>query len=207
MMILSLAALAQAAAAPHDVFDQAMICSTASVIEAGVADARVSSHMGYFVMVAARARPEDQLFDERATELMQRVPDLVPRFLPGGDLAGRASAVLAECDRAYPRARSAAPATLPAEPLDRDIMCATMLGMLLGMSEEHDTGGAPEAAAVTRAVEAYSAELSDARLQAAGLAEEAAIHRRTADVMRSSLDHGNAEAIGRACIGRIAATA
>ena len=210
MMLLALAALAQAPDLGADPRDAAMLCGAAVAELTPAITTRGAAHLEYFVWAAAGAGPQSGTAMERFRAAWARASEARARFAPGGALAGQARAVVAECDRRYPLARSAAPARLPAEPLQRDQMCFDMLATLSHVAGQAEAGGAPDFETLERAQLEYDARVRRGRMVAGlhdtiGEGEEEAVREEAFRDRLAALQYGNAEAISRACIAGLEA--
>ena len=203
MILLMIAALAQSPSTPAHPRDTAMACAAATAVAAGEATVRVTAQASYHVMQAARADLQGKSFTQRYQELMPQLASYARPLMPGGAMAGRAPGIVLECDRIYPLARRMAAARLPSDAFDRDLMCLGVVSFLEGMGRDTSPGGAPTHAETLRAQEAYIARLPDSRTQAAGLPDEAAVTRRVGELLDRSIDLGNSEMVGRACLAEL----
>jgi hypothetical protein len=203
-MLLTLAAFAQAPALEPDPVQAGMTCGAAAAATASEATVRLTVQASYFVMQAARADRQSRPFLERFEDVMRSLAAHAGALVQSGRLAGGGGdAILAECDRRFPLARSTAPARLPADPLRRDLTCLGVVSFLEGAAREGPTGGTPSHAEIVRAQAAYTALLDDERMRAAGLGDDETAMRRIGELTAESLDLGNSEAVTRACIQRL----
>lgn len=203
MMLLTLAAFAQAPALEADPARAGMTCGAAAAATASEATVRLTVQASYFVMQSARADRQGRPFLERFEEMMRSLAVHAGELVRSGRLANGGGAVLAECDRRFPLARSTAPARLPADPLRRDLMCLGVISFLEGAAREGPTGGTPTHDEIVRAQAAYTALLDDERMTGAGLADEAEAMRAVGELTAESLDLGNTEMVSRACMARL----
>lgn len=203
MILLTLAALAQAPSVAANTRETAMTCAAATAVAAGEASVRVTVQASYHAMMAARADPQGKPFAERYAELMGQLSQYAQPFQPGGEMQGRAAQVTSDCDRIHPLARSTAPARLPADPFDRDLMCLGVVSFLEGMGRDSAPGGAPTHDEALAAQNAYINRLPDTRTQAGGLRDTDAVTRRVGDLLGRSVDLGNSEMVARACLNAL----
>lgn len=194
-MLIALALLTQTATLDADPYVAARTCAVATR-KANAGDlATVEEHARYmfYVMHAARARPEGQ-------RIIKRVGTIFSAPLPEVQ-DGEVDGLIAQCDKRFPRLDRATAANLPTEPIDRDIMCLTALGVLHGGAEAVretqpddpwlDRLRAPEMQLMSR--------LNKKALERAGLAEDAALTEAYDRQIRASLELGDAVAVARAC--------
>ena len=203
MILLTLAAFAQAPTVAAGTRDNAMTCAAATVVIAGQATVRVTAQASYHVMVATHADPQGKPFTDRYQELMGQLSHYARPLVPGGAMEGRAAGIVADCDRIYPLARATGPAPLPADPFERDMMCLGVVSFLEGAGRDTATGGAPSHDEMLAAQQAYIERLPDSRTQAAGLPDTDAVTRRVGDLLGRSRDFGNTEAVGRSCLAEL----
>ena len=203
MLLLTLAAFAQGPALETSTFEAGKTCGAAAAATASEATVRLTVQASYFVMHSARADPQGKPFLTRFEEVMRSLADHAGALAQSGRLANGGGAILAECDRRFPLARSTAPARLPADPLRRDLMCLGVVSFLEGASRQGPTGGTPTHDEMVRAQAAYTALLDDERMRAAGLGEEEAAMRRVGELTAESLELGNTEMVSRACMARL----
>ena len=202
MILLTLAAFAQAPTVAATTRDNAMTCAAATAFVAGEATVRVNAQANYHVMEAARADLQGKPFTDRYRELMSQLGSYARPLVNGGSM-GRATEIVQECDRIHPLARGMAAATLPSDPFERDLMCLGVVSFLEAMGRQMPPGGAPTHHEIMRAQEALAQRLPDSRTQAAGLNDTAAVMRRTGELLGRSVDFGNSEMVGRACLAEL----
>ena len=154
-------------------------------------------------MVATRFDRQGKPFTDRYQELMQQLVNYARDLVPGGSRNGQAPRIASDCDRNYPLARSTAPARLPTDPFERDLMCLGTVSFLEGVSRESQPGGAPAREEILSAQQAYIALLPDTRTRAAGLPDTAAVTARVGELLDRSIDFGNTEMVSRACIAAL----
>jgi hypothetical protein len=200
MILLTLAAFAQAPSAAVATRDTAMTCAAATAVAAGEATVRVTSQASYFVMQATRADPQGKPFTDRYQELMAQLVTYARPLVPGGAMEGRAPGIVQECDRTYPLARATRLPRLPQDAFERDLMCLGVVSFVEGMGRDSAPGGAPPHDEMLAAQQAFVARLPDSRTQAAGLPDTAAVTRRVGELLGQSMDLGNTEAVGRSCL-------
>jgi hypothetical protein len=150
--------------------------------------ARSVSQITYLAMVASRAEGlTGAPFLDRAVAVLD---ELKPALAAGSVVP---VAPPADCDKRFPLARATAPAPLPQNLADRDILCFSALSLVASALED-----APERSAeLAPVIERFAGRL-DAALKAKGVGadkEEIAL----GDAMLGSLDIGNADTIAQSC--------
>ena len=204
MILLTLAAFAQAPSVAASTRDSAMTCGAATAVAAGEATVRVTSQASYFVMQAVRTDPQGKSFTERYSELIGQLGTYARPLVQGGAMEGRAPGIVQECDRIYPLARAIRRPSLPSDPFERDLMCLAVVSFVEGMGRESAPGGAPGHDAMLAAQEAYIDRLPDSRTQAAGLPDTPAVTRRVGELLGRSMDLGNSESVSLSCMDALA---
>ena len=203
MLLLTLAAFAQSPALEADPVEAGMTCGAAAAATAGEPTVRLTVQASYFVMSATRADRQGKPFLQRFEELMGALAGHAGELVRSGRVADGGGAIMAECDRRFPLARSTAPVRLPSDPLRRDLMCLGVTSFLEGASREGATGGTPTHDEMVRAQAAYTALLDDERMRGAGLGEDEDAMRVVGELTADSLDLGNTEMVSRACMARL----
>ena len=180
-----------------------MTCGAGAAATADEATVRLTVQASYFVMQATRVDRLGKPFLERFEEMMGELAGHAGELVRSGRIADGGAAILAECDRRFPLARSTAPVRLPSDPLRRDLMCLGVVSFLEGASREGATGGTPTHDEMVRAQAAYTALLDDDRMRGAGLGEEEDAMRVVGELTADSLELGNTEMVSRACMARL----
>lgn len=198
-MLLALALLGQDVALNADA-NRAVACGRAvAATRPSSGDAAVPTmlHAVYFMMRAAQADPgkEGKRFLERTNEIAPQV------FDPGQQTPAQANASLAACDKSFPLARSAAPAKLPANAFDRDILCTAASSYAYGLLE--GAGIADSAGDYKRVQEGFIKRIPDGVLKAHGITDEPGIIGAMDGALRNSLSLGNLGSIMQACTREI----
>lgn len=201
MILLTVAAFAQAPTVAASTRDAAMNCAAATFVTAGELNVRLMSVANYYVMHAASADPQGKPIIYRFHELMGQLPDYATPMVDGGSMAGRGPAIVQECERVYPQARATDPTPLPEDRLERDLLCLGIVTFVEGAGRDsRPTGGAPTHEEIVAAQEAFRARLPDSRTEAAGLPDEAAVTLRLFELIVGSIRLGNTEAVSRSCL-------
>jgi hypothetical protein len=193
-MFVIAALLAQATATlPAGTKDAAMRCAQAVAVAPGSdSHMRRSAQVSFFMMLAAKSDPAGKPFFDRVNEMAPR---------PDAGVAAAAQALLKLCDQRFPLARSAAPARLPSDPFERDVMCFGTLALLQGAAEQYgeDFGDSAPLGRVKAAFEPMAAKMTDAVLATHGMKDEAQFTAYMGDRLKDSLLIGNPETVAKAC--------
>jgi hypothetical protein len=145
----------------------------------------------YFTMTAAAADPVKGLvFMDRTTNLAKVT--FGDATLPGDRLNG----ILAQCDARYPLARGAAPAKLPADPFERDLMCMIATAYVTGIVRT--THLAMDLDRLERMQKGFLMRVPDPVLAAHGV-NDATAETASNDVLQKTLRFGNLERVVQAC--------
>lgn len=154
----------------------------------------LSAQVSYYAMHAARAVPGDKPFFERVGEIAGGMGDMK-------DVVGANQAeILKQCDARYPRARSTAKVTLPADEVKRDILCLSVTSLMLGAAQgAAEDGNETPLARFKPLMEAYAGKLNDERLQAIGITDTDKMQMELGKAAGTSIDYGNPEMISQAC--------
>jgi hypothetical protein len=199
MLLFILAAFGQAASAETGTREELINCAAAA-LQAPAGEVSAAVPASWYVMAAMRADPQPAIFYQRIRDLTAEATARGSEFRESGALAGRAEAVRSECDSKYPRARAPEPARLPADPVERDILCYSMIVFFKSLGLEETPDGRPGRARLEQAERSLEDRLGAARLDAAGISGVAALIRRSDELMLASVDLGNSETISRACL-------
>lgn len=199
MKLLLLAALSQANAAPEtDVYREALRCRNAIAITSyGTDDLYAGAvQAAYFVILAADAGSGTTML-ERLNAVNEDMGDIE------GVVREGPAAVLAACDRRYPLARRTGPVALPADPFDRDMMCASILSLLAGIArgEQNHNGNAANVERLAPVARAYQGRMS-AALIARRVDNEGAA-RLAGEQLSATLRIGNPGVIEQACAAQL----
>lgn len=197
-MLLALALMAQDVALNADA-KQAVACGRAVIASGpatGAAPAGTMLRAVYFMMSAAQADPgTGKRFLERTTEVAPQV------FQGSEQNPAQTTATLTACDKRFPLARSTAPAKLPANAFDRDIMCAAASSYAYGLLE--GAGIADQVKDYQRVQEGFMARIPNAVLEAHGITDEPGIIGAMDTALRNTLRVGNLDTIMQACAREI----
>ena len=197
-MLLILALMAQDVTLNADA-NQAVACGRAVVATRpanGAAPAGTMLRAVYFMMSAADSDPgTGKRFLERTTEIAPQV------FQGSEQTPAQMTATLTACDKRFPLARSAAPAKLPANAFDRDMMCAAASSYAYGLLE--GAGIADQVKDYQRVQEGFIARIPNNVLEAHGIADEPGIIGAMDIALRNTLRIGNLETIMQACTREI----
>lgn len=194
-MLIALALMMQTASLDADPAKAALSCAMATAVaDASQGPMRVTSQVSHFVMQAAKADPGTKPFLDRVGELTEQAGS-------GTRTAEFAKAVMPECDRRFPLARSTAAVRLPGDAFDRDVMCFGVIALLKGAATqfEEDGGDAGPLDKLETAFAPISDRLTDEALRARGINSEAAFTVAMGNQLKASLVLGNAESVARAC--------
>lgn len=191
-----LAMVAQGPTLDADTYKAGIMCADAWVAAAPaekISRFVTSSGVGYYLMQAAAADRQGKPFLDRVSEINNTNK---PRTIPLAD----AQALMPQCDKRFPMARTRTPATLPADSLDRDMLCFAVASIQVGSAEglaraENDDSELKRWQPI-QAV--YSQRLSGDRFAKAGL-DDAGIDAAFNRVMLGSLQIGNVDSISRSC--------
>jgi hypothetical protein len=197
-----LALLAQGPTLDADTYQAGLTCSDAWVVAApaeGLSRFETTGGVGHYLMQAAAADLKGKPFLDRVREVNAVA---APRPVSLED----ARALMPQCDKRFPLARTREPANLPADPLERDLLCFAVISIQVGAAtgmarEEHDDSMLKRWQPVQ---DFYSLRLDDARLAKAGLKDPAALDGAFNRVMLGSLRIGNTDTISRACEAQFA---
>ena len=196
MILLILAAFAQAATGDAAASREALMVCAAATTEADRSEAAMVP-VNYYLLSAVRADPRGRRLWPRLAELSGELHRYRARFGEGGAQRGRAEAVRAECDAQHPQARGTGPVNLPAVAGDRNILCYDMINFYRRLEIDPVREGL-EPDRTQRAEEAYLLQLPGG--------DNATLSQRSAELMLASLDLGNIESISRACIAGLGET-
>ncbi len=194
-MLTLLALMAQTATLDADPYVAARTCAVATIrtIEGNDLGFVDNARFMFYTLHAARARPEGKPMLDRLGEVMtETLPEVAK-----GDAAG----VIAQCEKRFPRPARVTAANLPKNPLDRDIMCVAVLGLLQGSAQSvrEDHPDDPWLDRVRTPMTTIMARMTDEAMARAGLGDDAAIGAAFERQIRASLDLGDPLAVGRAC--------
>lgn len=187
--------MAQTATLDADDSKAALACAMAvAVASPSENPMRITSQVSHFVMQAAKADPGGKPF-------LERVGELTGQAETADQTADSAKALLPECDRRFPLARASATVRLPADAFQRDLMCFGILGIFRGAAGqlEEDSGDAGALDRIQTALAPISDRLTDAALNAHGIASEDAFSAAMGEQIKASLALGNGEDVARAC--------
>ncbi|NYT39810.1 hypothetical protein HZY97_03505 [Sphingomonas sp. R-74633] len=189
MFILSLALLGQSAQIDADIGKAARRCAAAFTVDAkrrGVNPLRTASQIGYLGLAAARAEGAgNDVLLASASKVLNQASSLIPAA------TRNSSAIAIACDKRFPLARATAPAPLPSDPADRDILCFAAITLQAGAAAQLPNP------ATLKSIEPLMARFSDrfdAAIDSKGLPVGALL-----DAIRSLPDRGNAETIYLSC--------
>jgi hypothetical protein len=194
-MPILLALLAQAAPLDADPSKAALTCAlSVSIADASEKPLRLASQVSHFVMQAAKADPGTKPF-------LDRVGELTDQAGAGKQSPDSAKALMPECDRRFPLARTSGPVRLPTDAFDRDVMCFGALALLKGAAGqiEEDGGDAGLLDKVETALAPISDRLTDEAMKAHGIASDTAFAAAMGEQLKASLALGNVESIALAC--------
>jgi hypothetical protein len=201
LILLAIAAFAQAGSLDAHPRDAAILCAAATQQSTGPSTVRLMSQVSYYITAAVRADPQDKPFHERYLELFREMPGVAQQFHTDDGLRGRAAAIAAECDVRWPLARRQGPAQLLIDPRERDFMCFTIIQSLLNAARRFPPGGAPTLEELEPAYLFYDG-LVRAGMRERGIGDLPTMFS-FGQASLASLDVGNSEAIGRGCMGGI----
>jgi hypothetical protein len=172
----------------------AMTCARASNAAAAPSEEEAITTMFgtiYFLMRAADA-------DRAGTGLVPRATALAPEMVKNLPAAAERGAILAECDRRYPLARSTAPVKLPTDPYAHDLMCVAATSYFIGaLNGSELPARVPE---IRKIQSGYSDRLSDAQFAAHGVTTQDNYNNALGESLRATLRIGNLEQVVKACI-------
>ncbi|MFS2112162.1 hypothetical protein ACCC88_20890 [Sphingomonas sp. Sphisp140] len=197
MFFLSLALLGQSVTLDADTGKAARQCLPAFLLAARSKDPGVLrglSHQLYLGMTAAAAEsPTDNVVD-RSIQIMREAND--PARSRPEDNAG----LIPACDARFPLARATAPAPLPADPDERDILCTGVTTLLAGAAGALARYGDSSFEKEISQVLARLTPRFEAIRKARNVADTPdARHALTSGAFRASLERGNLEAIYQSC--------
>lgn len=193
MLFISLALLAQSAPVDGDTAKAARQCARvymAASVDKDPGDLRGFSQQLYLAMTVAKADGVTKDFLPRSIQAMAEAA------APAADPAPSA----ASCDTRFPLARATAPAKLPADPADRDIMCLGTASMLAGVANRMaDKGDKTLAEDVMPQLGRFMQRFEAARkTRNIGGDREAMTDAMTVS-FRASLDRGNLDSLYQSC--------
>lgn len=196
-LILSLALATQTAVAlDPDPVKGPVACaySVSSSAKQGADMMLLSAQVSYYAMHAARDVPGGKPFFTRVGEIAGSMGGAQAQV---GD---RQAEFLLQCDQRFPLARGTAPAKLPADPFQHDMMCLSISSLMVGAAQgaAEDGNDAP-LKRFQPLMTAYGDRLSDERVKAAGIADIEAMGVALGKAAEASLDFGNPEMISQAC--------
>lgn len=190
MLLISLALLAQDIPVETDIAKAAPQCARVYTAASPGKDFHGFVQHLYLSMTAARAKGAS---DDFLTSSIKAMADAA------GPSSGKAPSPAA-CDARFPLARSTKPATLPADPADRDILCMGTTSLLAGAARRMAVGGDSSLeVAVLPVLMRFTARFEAAR-KAKGIGpDKDAAAKAISDSLRGSLDLGNLESLYLSC--------
>ncbi|WP_439484867.1 hypothetical protein [Blastomonas fulva] len=130
---------------------------------------------------------------------VEELADLPPPNLES--LAADAPQLLPLCASRYPLISSKRTITLPSDPLTRDMQCFALTSYMAGVAESEleDAGESPFGKRVSVLADTLSAKLTEDRLKAAGITDEAAMQNLFSRSLRDVSPLGNPMKVLEAC--------
>jgi hypothetical protein len=130
---------------------------------------------------------------------VEQLAELPPPNLES--LATDAPQLLPLCASRYPQISSKRAIALPTDPLTRDMQCFALASYMAGVAESEleDAGESPFGKRVGALADTLSAKLTEDRLKAAGVADEAAMQGLFARSLRDVSPLGNPMKVLEAC--------
>jgi hypothetical protein len=155
----------------------------------------LSAQVSYYAMHAARADLRGKSFFDRVSEIAGTMPQAAGTVSPTAF-----PTMLPACDKQYPLARATAAVRLPQDPFARDMMCMSVLSVMLGAAQAaEEDGDAKPLTRIQPLFDGYMGRLTDERSKAAGLTDTASIAAAMGKAASDSLELGNAEMVTGAC--------
>ena len=193
-----LLAQAQPAAAPVVLSadgSEAMRCAaTAGALVSSEGPMRIVSATSYYVMVAARS-------DRGTVPFLPRMQELSPLLAQYKVSEALAPVIAADCRRRFPLAWTTAPATLPADPFDRDLMCAMAISIMAGGGETLQKlgGDSTYADRYGAAQKRFTDRMTKAVITGHGITTPAQFTVVAGDQLLATLPLGNVSSIAATC--------
>jgi len=193
-MLLALALMAQDVTVNADA-NQAVTCGHAVVASRPAGGAPSGTTMlqaVYFMMAAAQADPvPGKRFLERTTDIAPLI------FKEDKQSPAQFAATLTACDKRYPLARSTAPAKLPTDSFQRDLICAAASSYAFGILQ--GAGVTAKVDEYQRIQQGFLTRIPDTLLAERGIKDSDGIVGAMDNALASTTRIGNLETILVAC--------